>query len=102
LKGNGHTWVDPIFDFSVDKVPETPGSGFSIDVDDCDCAACDEARGPIALYSTLSLRIHTGKEIFEQRLTPHEAIHIAKVMTMYANIIIGLNEAFPEELEELA
>lgn len=87
---DGHVVVETMFEreYSAEKdFPDTVTSAFSIDIDDCDCPACNKNRGTLNMYATLGLSIHTANGIHTQRLLPEEARYIADILTRFADII---------------
>lgn len=96
----GHVVLDTMFkhEYSDEKdLPDTITSALSIDIDDCDCHACEESRGNIQMYATLGVSIHTKKGIYTQRLVPEEARKLAEVLTRFANIIDRVSKVEPNE-----
>lgn len=101
---NGHIHIKTIFEheFTTEKdFSDYVSSAFTVDIDDCDCISCEEARGHLQKYSTISLSIHTTKGIYSQRLTPEEALELADSLTKFANVLKELNSFCPISLDDM-
>ena len=96
----GHVVVDTMFrnEFSSEKdLPDTVAAAFSIDIDDCACHICEANRGPLQMYATLGLSIHTNSGIRTQRLLPEEARYIADILYRFADVIVEVSKVEPNE-----
>ena len=92
---SGHKHILTIFGHQYTEerdFPEHIDSAFTVDIDDCDCISCEESRGLLQKYSTISICIHTKKGIYSQRLTPEEAESLAKTLNIYAKVLKDLRE----------
>lgn len=81
--------------------PDNIASAFTVDIDDCDCISCEESRGLLQKYSTISICIHTKKGIYSQRLTPEEAKDLAKTLNIYAKVLEELREIEATPAEDM-
>lgn len=93
----GHLIIDPVF-ASISHRGETPDCFIAIDIDDCDCEFCIQERGPITMYSTISLGMVAGKQRISQRLTGKEAKRIANTLLKYAQVLEDVAKVEPVDL----
>lgn len=93
----GHSVIDPIF-ASTSHQDETPDCFIAIDIDDCDCKFCVQERGPIPMYSTISLGMVAGKQRISQRLTAKEAKRIADTLLKYVQVLEDVAKVEPVDL----
>lgn len=92
----GYACVAPVFASTVEEV-EGAKQLISIDIDDCCCPICEEDRGALEIYTTMSMRLVHNNTVITQRITTTEAISIAKTLMDYANVLVELAEEFGSE-----
>ncbi len=93
----GHLVLDPVF-ASIAHRDDDADCFIAIDMDDCDCKPCSDDRGPIPIYSTISIGLVAGKSRISQRVTAKEARKIAKTLLNYAKVIEELSLIDKEDL----
>jgi len=93
----GHLVIDPVF-ASIAHRDDDADCFIAIDIDDCDCKPCSDDRGPIPIYSTISIGLVAGKNRISQRVTAKEAKKIAKTLLQYAQIIEAMLLVDKEDL----
>ncbi len=93
----GHLVLDPVF-ASIAHRDDDADCFIAIDIDDCDCDLCSKDRGPIPIYSTVSIGLVAGKNRISQRVTAKEAKKIAKTLLDYAKIIESMSLIDREDL----
>jgi hypothetical protein len=92
----GHFALNGIFLPHLAKAPV--GSSFSIDIDDCPCAECEDRRGAHILpFSTIEITIVVDGRQATQRLTTEEAGALADKLKEFAEFLSTLNEDIHKE-----
>lgn len=72
---------------------------FDVDIDDCDCASCEQQRADLMIqqYATIELNIDVGRKRITQRLTPEEAMELSELLRIYSTELTSLAEEMAEE-----
>jgi len=80
----GILWIHPLFSATISDERIEKHSIIAT-IDDCDCEACFQDRGPIEFLSSILLHLPTEHGMVIQRLTLSEARTLGNSLISYAN-----------------